>query len=404
MTTMLTLLFSTVTVAIIAILSSSSQIGFGIFAPPEIAGSRDVFPSARVINVTGASGPESVAFDPAGEGPYVGVSDGRVLKWRGESLGWTDFAHTAANRIQREKSILLLTLLNSKAINLLLSCVVVVSQRQLCVRPFAPELEHVCGRPLGLRFDMKTGDLYIADAYFGLLIVGPAGGLAKPLVTEAEGQRFTFTNDLDIDEEEDVVYFTDTSTRFQRRQFLAAVLNFDKTGRLIKYDRSSKKVTVLLQGVAFANGVSLSKDRSFVLVAETTTCKILRLWLSGPNAGTQDVFAQLPGFPDNIRRNSKGEFWVAIHSKKGLFAKLSLTQTWFRDLVLRLPISGPRLHSLFTGGPHATALKLSEPGEVLEVLEDKEGKTLRFISEVEEKDGKLWIGSVLMPFLGVYDL
>ncbi|KAG5386274.1 hypothetical protein IGI04_037744 [Brassica rapa subsp. trilocularis] len=369
--TMLTVFFSTAIVTIIAVLASlSSQKGSGVFAPPKISGSRDVFPSAKVLNLTGASGPESIAFDPSGEGPYVGVSDGRVLKWRGESLGWSDFAYTSANR-------------------------------EKCVRPFAPELEHVCGRPLGLRFDEKTGDLYIADAYFGLMIVGPAGGLAKPLVTEAEGQPFRFTNDLDIDEHQDVIYFTDTSTRFQRRQFLAAVLNVDKTGRLIKYDRTSKKVTVLVQGIAFANGVALSKDRSFVLVAETTTCKILRLWLSGPNAGAQDVFAELPGFPDNIRRNSNGEFWVALHSKKGLFAKLSLSQAWFRDLLLRFPISGPRLHSLFTGGrPHATAMKLSESGEVLEVLEDREGKRLRFISEVEEKDGKLWIGSVLMPFLG----
>ncbi|CAL5333810.1 unnamed protein product [Camellia sinensis] len=46
-----------------------------------------------------------------------------------------------------------------------------------CVQPFAPE-KHVCGRPLGLRFDKKTGDLYIADAYFGLQVVGPNGGLA----------------------------------------------------------------------------------------------------------------------------------------------------------------------------------------------------------------------------------
>lgn len=85
------------------------------------------------------------------------------------------------------------------------------------MRPFAPELEHVCGRPLGLRFDKKTGDLYIADAYFGLQVVGPAGGLATQLVTEAEGQPIRFTNDMDIDEQEDVIYFTDTSTSFQRR-------------------------------------------------------------------------------------------------------------------------------------------------------------------------------------------
>lgn len=76
--------------------------------------------------------------------------------------------------------------------------------------------EHICGRPLGLRFDKKTGDLYIADAYFGLLKVGPEGGLATPLTTEAEGVPLRFTNDLDIDEEGNV-YFTDSSTTYQRR-------------------------------------------------------------------------------------------------------------------------------------------------------------------------------------------
>ena len=91
--------------------------------------------------------------------------------------------------------------------------------RNECVRPFAPEMEHVCGRPLGLRFDKKTGNLYIADAYLGLQVVGPTGGLATPVVTELEGQPMRFTNDLDIDEQEDVIYFTDTSMVFQRRYF-----------------------------------------------------------------------------------------------------------------------------------------------------------------------------------------
>lgn len=76
--------------------------------------------------------------------------------------------------------------------------------------------EHICGRPLGLRFDKKSGDLYIADAYLGLMKVGPEGGLATSLTTEAEGVLFGFTNDLDIDEEGNV-YFTDSSTQYQRR-------------------------------------------------------------------------------------------------------------------------------------------------------------------------------------------
>lgn len=76
--------------------------------------------------------------------------------------------------------------------------------------------EHICGRPLGLRFDKKTGDLYIADAYFGLLKVGPEGGLATSLATEAEGVPLRFTNDLDLDDEGNI-YFTDSSTKYQRR-------------------------------------------------------------------------------------------------------------------------------------------------------------------------------------------
>lgn len=80
------------------------------------------------------------------------------------------------------------------------------------------------------------------------------------------------------------------------RQFMPSILSGDKSGRLMKYDKSSKEVTILLRGIAFANGVALSKDRSFILVAETTTGRILRLWLDGPNAGNSDIFADLPGF------------------------------------------------------------------------------------------------------------
>nr|POF10116.1 protein strictosidine synthase-like 10 [Quercus suber] len=186
---------------------------------------------------------------------------------------------------------------------------------------------------------------------------------------------------------------------------MSSILNLDKTGRLLKYNKSNKEVTVLLDDLAFANGVALSNDRSFVLVAETTTCQILRLWLHGPYAGKSDIFAELPGFPDNVRRNSKGEFWVALHAKKGLFARWILSNSWVGNTLLRLPLSFKQLHSLLIGGKaHATAIKLSEEGKVLEVLEDSEGKTIRIISEVEERDGKLWIGSVLMPFVGIYNV
>lgn len=42
-----------------------------------------------------AFGPESLAFDHRGGGPYTGVSNGRVLRWRADRRrpGWAEFAH-----------------------------------------------------------------------------------------------------------------------------------------------------------------------------------------------------------------------------------------------------------------------------------------------------------------------
>lgn len=75
-------------------------------------------------------------------------------------------------------------------------------------------LEPLCGRPLGLRFNAE-GDLYIADAYYGLRVVGPKGGPAAPLVTEVAGVPLRFTNDVDFGQ--DTIYFTESSSKFQKQ-------------------------------------------------------------------------------------------------------------------------------------------------------------------------------------------
>jgi sugar lactone lactonase YvrE len=43
----------------------------------------------------------------------------------------------------------------------------------------------------------------------------------------------------------------------------------EDTGRFLMYDSISKKTKVLIQGLRFPNGVAVSKDGSFVVVAET---------------------------------------------------------------------------------------------------------------------------------------
>ena len=79
-----------------------------------------------------------------------------------------------------------------------------------------PVMEQLCGRPLGLKFNEATCELYIVDAYYGLMVVGRNGGVAKQFTISNEGVPFQFPNALDIDQNTGVVYFTDTNTIFQR--------------------------------------------------------------------------------------------------------------------------------------------------------------------------------------------
>lgn len=85
--------------------------------------------------------------------------------------------------------------------------------RKLCDGSTDPENDHLCGRPLGVKFDYKTCNLYFADSYLGIFMVGPNGGVAKQLANSTDdGVPFKFLNGLDVDGQTGVVYFSESST------------------------------------------------------------------------------------------------------------------------------------------------------------------------------------------------
>ncbi|KNA19742.1 hypothetical protein SOVF_058700, partial [Spinacia oleracea] len=273
-----------------------------------------------------AFGPEAIAFDCNDEGPYVGVSDGRILKWEGTS--WNLFAVTSSNR------------------------------SNTCDGTNSTPVEQKCGRPLGLKFNMKTCELYIVDSSYGLVKVGRDGGVATSLATGVQGIPFMFLNDLDIDSESGAIYFTDTSSTYHRWEYLESIATFEQSGRLIKYDMNTKALTVLLRDLYFANGVALSKNKDFILVAETSAFRVIRYWLNGPKLGTSEVFLKVDGLPDNINTNSKGDFWIA-----------------------KVPTK---------------PIKVDEYGNILETLDTFH---ITDSSDVFEFQGNLWIGAVDQPYV-----
>ncbi|KAJ4761343.1 Calcium-dependent phosphotriesterase superfamily protein [Rhynchospora pubera] len=315
-------------------------------------------------------GPESIEFDREGRGPYTGLADGRVVRWMGETVGWETFAIVSTNWSEKE-------------------CANGVNSTTQKQHP----KERFCGRPLGLRFDKRTGDLYIADAYYGLMMVGPGGGVATSLASEVEGSPILFANDLDI-HSNGSIFFTDTSTRYDRRNHVFILLEGEATGRLLRYDPTTKSTTVVVSGLTFANGVQISKDETFLLVAETTKCRIMRYWLEGQRAAQLELYANLPGFPDNVRINDKGNFWVAIDCCRTRTLEVFSHYPWMRNIYFRLPLKLNILGKMVGMKMYTVIALFDIGGNAIDVLEDRRGEIIRLVSEVREVNGKLWIGTV----------
>ncbi|KAF9667525.1 hypothetical protein SADUNF_Sadunf15G0032200 [Salix dunnii] len=229
-------------------------------------------------------GPESLAFEFPGGAFYTGVSDGRVLRYQ-PLIGFTSFAFTSPNRTMA-----------------------------LCDGTTDdPDKGPICGRPFGLAYNPITRQLYIADAYYGLLVVDSNGGLAKQIATGAEGQPFVFCNGLDIDPITRNIYFTDTSAVYDLRNSTKGLQANDSTGRLLKYDVRTNQVTVLMRNLSGAAGAAVSGDGRFVLVSEFVGNRIQRYWLTGSNAGTSEIILSNLNIvrPNNIKRTILGDFLIA---------------------------------------------------------------------------------------------
>jgi len=243
------------------------------------------------------------------------------------------------------------------------------------------------GRPLGLAFD-PTGNLIVADANRGLLSIAPDGGIAI-LANQADGVPFRCTNDLDI-AADGTIYFTDASYKFPLTELKADLFEHRPNGRLLAYDPRTKQTRLILRDLYFANGVAVSPDQSFVLVNETGTYNIRRIWLKGEKQGQSEMFIEnLPGFPDGISSNGRNTFWLAIVNRRDATLDTLLRRPFLRKVVIRLPnFMQPAIKR------YAFVLALDTNGKVVRNLQDPSPQCFAQIANVLEHKGNLYFGSI----------
>ncbi len=255
------------------------------------------------------------------------------------------------------------------------------------------ELADTGGRPLGMEFD-ADGRLYIADGQRGLLALEPDGEL-KVLVPEIEGREEPFLDDLAIDDQ-GRVWFTEASTRFPLREFMSAGLEDRPAGQLLRYDPATGRTETMLEGIAFANGVALAADESFVAVSESARHRVRRLWLTGPRKGTDEVLVDLPGFPDNLTEAPDGGFWVTLSVPRSPAVDGLSPRPFVRKIVWRLYQLGFDPADM----GHGWVVRLDPEGRPTASLEDASGALPHSTSAIE-RDGKLFVGSLFGTGIGV---
>lgn len=222
------------------------------------------------------------------------------------------------------------------------------------------------GRPLGLDFD-RTGRLWIADGYRGLLSVA-ADGTVREEVTRIEDESVGFADDLDV-ASDGTVYFTDASTKFSPRDhggtYPASLLDIFEHrghGRVYAYRPSDGSVRTLAANLQFANGVALGPDERCLLVAETGLYRILQIMI--PSGEVRVLVDNLPGFPDNVETAGDGVYWIGLVSARSRPADGLAPHPWLRKVVQRLPAF---IRPKAVPYPHLIALDAD--GEVLADLQ-----------------------------------
>ncbi|KAL6255933.1 hypothetical protein P5V15_013172 [Pogonomyrmex californicus] len=289
--------------------------------------------------------------------------------------------------------------------------------------------EHKCGRPLGMKFD-KKGNLYVVDTYYGIFKVNVTTknyenivNISKPI----DGKISRIPNSIDIAKNGDL-YWTVSSTDFALYDIVQSFLA-NPSGRLIRYNAVEKKNEVLMRNLAFANGIMLSDDESFVIVAETQADRIMKYNLKGPKAGQQEIFIDgLPGLPDNIHSDGQGGFLVTLiitvdSEHPQLFQSLA-PHPYIRKMLVRLLLtmelpfkllhdiypnifterllhaigSFHGLGSLIQAKDQSQLLRIDASGNIVEIL-SSEDDTISHMSAAHIHNGFLWFGSPWNKYL-----
>ncbi|WP_189216209.1 MULTISPECIES: SMP-30/gluconolactonase/LRE family protein [Streptomyces] len=266
------------------------------------------------------------------------------------------------------------------------------------VRARVEVLAETGGRPLGLEL-LPDGDLLVCDARMGLLRVSTGDGTVRVLADSVAGEPLNCCSNA-VALSDGTVCFTAASRRYPLEHWLADLVEHSGTGRLLRLAPGDDTPEVLLDGIQFANGLAVSGDESFLVVAETGSRRLVRHWLTGPDAGRGEPFVEdLPGAPDNMWRDPEdGLIWVALAGPR----VPALDAVHRTGPAVRRAAARAAVHAPFRPGGFAGALAVDDEGRIVHELTRRDSG-FRMTTSVCRTGDRLVMGSVWESGVAVYE-
>jgi len=279
------------------------------------------------------------------------------------------------------------------------------------LRFFAPDHQrseiyaHIGGQTLGLAFD-RDGNLLTCVGGMGLYKVTKQREVIKlsdetnrTLFSVIDDSRMRLADDLDI-APDGRVFFSEATIRYEMHDWIIDALEGRGNGRIICYDSRDGSSKTVISKLQFPNGICMVPDGESFLFAETWGCRISRHWFAGANAGrTEAVIADLPGYPDNINRSSRGTFWCGIIGMRAPAFDIAQRMPGFRRrMVMRIARDEWLYPNMNTGG----VVEFDLTGTVVSSLWDQGGERHPQVTSVREHKGYLYLGGIFNNRIGRY--